>query len=374
MKKKLAIICAGVEQVPLVNKAKEMGVETHCFAWDKEGFTQCKGIADYFHPISIFEKEQILEKCKEIKIDGITTICSDISMPTVAFVAQNMELTGNRYDDTVIMVNKYKARRAFFNYGVNQPRFTVAYEGEEPDMTGLQYPLIVKPTDRGASVGIKKVENEAELKDAIVSAQQLAYSKEAIIEEFLSGKEVCAECISWDYEPYILAITETETLGGPHYSKIAYHQPAQLDANEQTKVADAVRKALKALNFICGPSDIEMVITKEGDVKIVELNPRMGGDSTDKMVKLSTGYDFLEAAVNLAFGQFEKPVLTLNKHSGIYFLSKETEYLKPIIENSKNDPDIVFAEIEDSELRYLQGADGRSGYFIYQSEQLRRWR
>ena len=47
MKKKLAIISANEDQMPLVNKAKEMGIETHCFSWDKtEEHTFCKGIAD----------------------------------------------------------------------------------------------------------------------------------------------------------------------------------------------------------------------------------------------------------------------------------------------------------------------------------------
>lgn len=36
MKKKLAIIGASYLQLPLVKKAKEMGIETHCFAWEAE--------------------------------------------------------------------------------------------------------------------------------------------------------------------------------------------------------------------------------------------------------------------------------------------------------------------------------------------------
>ena len=52
MKKKIAIIGASYLQLPLVEKAKEMGLETHCFAWS-EGAV-CKNVADYFYPISIF--------------------------------------------------------------------------------------------------------------------------------------------------------------------------------------------------------------------------------------------------------------------------------------------------------------------------------
>ena len=57
--RKIAIIGASYLQLPLVNKAKSMGIEVHCFAWE-EGAV-CKEYADYFYPISVTEKEQILE-------------------------------------------------------------------------------------------------------------------------------------------------------------------------------------------------------------------------------------------------------------------------------------------------------------------------
>lgn len=49
--KVLAVIGASYLQLPLVEKAKEMGLEVHCFAW-AEGAV-CKELADYFYPISI---------------------------------------------------------------------------------------------------------------------------------------------------------------------------------------------------------------------------------------------------------------------------------------------------------------------------------
>ena len=63
---KLAIIGAGYLQLPLVHKAKSLGIETHCFAWE-EGAVCCQ-VADYFYPISITEKEQILSICQTPKL------------------------------------------------------------------------------------------------------------------------------------------------------------------------------------------------------------------------------------------------------------------------------------------------------------------
>ena len=58
--KKIVIIGANDFQRPLIQKAHTMGYETHVFAW-KDGSIGEK-TADYFYPISIVEKEQILEK------------------------------------------------------------------------------------------------------------------------------------------------------------------------------------------------------------------------------------------------------------------------------------------------------------------------
>ena len=49
--KKIVIIGAGEFQIQLIEKAKELGYETHVFAWE-EGAVG-KEISDYFYPISI---------------------------------------------------------------------------------------------------------------------------------------------------------------------------------------------------------------------------------------------------------------------------------------------------------------------------------
>ncbi len=106
--KTLAVIGASYLQLPLVQKAKEMGLRVLCFAW-ADGAV-CKDIADKFYPISIVEKEAILQVCQEEKIDGICTIASDVSAPTVAYVAEQMNLTGNTYEAALRAHDKYKSR------------------------------------------------------------------------------------------------------------------------------------------------------------------------------------------------------------------------------------------------------------------------
>ena len=74
MEKNLAIIGASYLQLPLIEKAKEMGYTTHVFAWKANDVGE--EAADKFYPISIIEKEEILEVCKKIGICGICSIAS----------------------------------------------------------------------------------------------------------------------------------------------------------------------------------------------------------------------------------------------------------------------------------------------------------
>ena len=117
--KKLAIIGASYLQEPLIEKAKSMGIETHVFAWAAGDVGEKS--ADYFYPISIVEKDEILKRCREIGIDGICTIASDLAVITVNYVANNMGLTANSIACTEKSTNKHLMRAAFEKNGVKDP-------------------------------------------------------------------------------------------------------------------------------------------------------------------------------------------------------------------------------------------------------------
>lgn len=365
--KKLAIIGANYLQKPLVLKAREMGIETHVFAWE-EGAV-CKEIADHFYPISILEKELILQKCTEIGIDGITSIASDAAVPTVCFVAEKMGLISNRFGDSLVATNKYEMRKRFMHQDVKCPRFEVATTDNLPDVSNFRFPVIVKPTDRSGSRGVLKIEHPKQLKEAVSRAQTESFSGEAIVEEFVQGREVSVESISWEGKHYILAITDKVTTREPYFVELEHHQPTSLDEKVQDKIRIETRKALTAVGVKYGAGHSEFIITNDNKVFAVEVGARMGGDFIGSdLVYLSTGYDFLKGVIDVALGKFEEPEFIWNKHSGIFFLSKETEFLKKIIENSDNFTEIVTSEIIQSDLKHVESSGDRSGYLIYQSD------
>ena len=128
---------------------------------------------------------------------------------------------------------------------------------------------------------------------------------------------------------------------------------------------DLTHSALDALGITDGASHSEYRISNDGNIVIVEIGGRMGGDFIGSdLVRLSTGYDFLKGVIDVALGEFTKPEITKNGHSGVYFLCKETEYLRPVIENWKDNPAFIEGKILDEVLRNVECSADRSGYVI----------
>jgi biotin carboxylase len=364
--KKIAILGASYLQKPLVDKAISMGLETHCFAWDNDEAI-CKEIAHFFYPISVLDKELILEKCLQIKIDGITTIATDICIPTIAFIAEKMNLTSNSYHSSILSTNKGEMRKAFDLNDVKSPKSITVSDFDESQFVDISFPLIVKPTDRSGSRGVTKVENSSELKLAIERGLIESLEKKAVVEEFIEGAEVSVESISWKGKHYILTITDKVTTGAPFFVEIQHHQPSLLSEKIQDTIKNETLKALNALQIKNGAGHSEFKINDKGDVLAIEVGARMGGDFIGShLVQLSTEYDFLKGVIDVALNQFSIPVFSDKHFSGVYYLCKETGYLKPYFE-ANNDFDFE-KKILKQELKNITNSNDRSGFLIYQSD------
>lgn len=365
MNKKIAIIGASYLQQPLVEKCKEMDVYSICFAW--EDGAVCKDLCDKFYPISTVDKDEILKVCQEENIDGITTIASDVATLTVNYVAEKMGLIGNpdKYSQTA--TNKYLMRQCFMKNDVPSPKFTLVNDNIY-NIKGFKFPLIVKPTDRSGSRGVEKVLDPVQLEEAISRARKESFEHKAIIEEFVTGREVSVESISYEGKHYILQITDKVTTGAPFFVELEHHQPSSLPEDIKSQIRNIVLHALNALHVKYGASHSELKITEDGDIRVIEIGARMGGDFIGSdLVKLSTGYDFLKGVIDVAFGEFEEPKISEHNYSGVYFLCKETENLLPIIVNAERCPEIVRAEVTAPVLRKIEQSADRSGYLIYKS-------
>ena len=373
--KKLAILGASYLQVPLIVKANEMGLETHVFAWEEGAIG--KELASYFYPISILDKEAILLKCKEIGIHGITTIATDIAMPSVNFIAKELKLVGNSLEATLISTDKYEMRKALSSKSIPCPRFSFYEIDNFQNHEGFEFPLIVKPTDRSGSRGVTKVNSIDEANKAILKALDNSINKRVIIEEFIqSDREFSVEFISFNGKHYPLAITDKVTTREPFFFEMAHHQPANVNKEIADKIFNVTIEVLNALDIKNGASHTEVYLLDNGEIRVVESAGRMGGDLIGShMVQLSTGFDFLMATIDVALNQFDINKYKRNpkkSYSGVYYIVANPGKIVSIINNFIDFPDIVYCDqlckVGDFIDSLVDGSNKRSGIMVYSSD------
>lgn len=367
--KKIAIIGASYLQEPLITKAKNMGIETHVFAWKANDVGE--KIADYFYPISITEKEEILKKCREIKIDGICSIASDLAAVAVNYVANHMGLIGNSEECTLKSTNKRLMRRCFEENGDPSPKSICVESLSDLDNVDLDFPVIVKPLDRSGSRGITKVIDKNELEAAIEKAKSQGFEKKALVEEFVSGEEYSVECISWKGEHTLLNITKKYTTGAPHFIETGHMEPADLSEDLRDRVKKIVFHALKSLGIEYGASHSEIKIDND-DIKIIEIGGRMGGDYIGShLVELSTGIDFVKAVILTSLGQ--KPDLTSKKtlrYAAVRFVfdKNDIEVLNSI--RATKPEMLVLQDVHEKLNDVITDSSNRNGAFIVGGDSL----
>lgn len=366
--KKLAIIGASYLQEPLIEKAKELGYETHVFAWAANDVGEKS--ADYFYPISIIEKDQILDKCKEIGISGICTIASDLAAVTVNYVADMLKLPCNSPECSLLSSNKYHMRHAFFENNIPSPKSIRVFNATELSNIELTYPVIVKPLDRSGSRGITKLESPDGLEEAIEDAKNQGFEKYALVEEFATGIEYSIECISYQGEHHFLAMTRKYTTGAPHFIETGHIEPANVSKEVLAQVKKVVFSALDALKITDSASHTELKISETGEIKIIEIGGRMGGDFIGSdLVRMSTGVDFVRAVIQVAVG--EKPELTPVCEpmvAAVRFILSQKD-IDVISQIEKEHPEyIVQKEINNGCFDSVTDSSTRLGFCLFKAE------
>lgn len=362
--KKLAIIGASTGQYELCLKAHELGIETHCFAYEKGAI--CKDIVDHFYPISIYECDQIVSICRELGIDGVLSNASDKTSEVVSYVAEHLNLTAPSLEVLRSLHDKYHVRSLTDKVeGLLSPRF-YRYEGVDKGL----YPCVVKPCLGGGKRGVSFVSNASEFAEAIAYANPESQDTvEILVEEYVTGKELSIECLSYRGHHYVIQITDKDSSSAPHFVELGHHQPAEISTELQSKIHRVIPQLLDALGYDNGASHIE-VKYKDSDLYLIEANLRGGGDHiSNKLVYMSSGIDYLKCMIDVALDDFSAPQQTAPSHyAGIYYLCAQTADLLPFFQAAKGKEWVKELEIYSTELQESHSNYERNGYLLYQSD------
>ena len=327
-----------------------------------EGAT-CVGLADVFYPVSLADKDKVVEICKTEKVAGVVSNCSEFSAKVVAYVAEQLQLDGTPYNNLLNIQDKsYTREKANSIEGFAKVKSYLYDDGPAKFL-----PCVVKPIPSSGKKGLSMATTEEEFKQAIKYAHSVLCDS-ILIEEYISGDEVSVESISCRGKHYVVQITDKESLGAPHFVEIGHHQPTQKTAKVVNRIRDIMPKLLDKVGFVTGAAHTELKIDENDNIYLIEINPRGGGDEiSTKLVKLSTGYDYIKSMISASLGELTEPQLSINKCSGIYFLMKQTECRLPFFISAYEHDWYIEGEFTTTDFIDAVGNDSKNGYIIYQS-------
>lgn len=262
-------------------------------------------------------------------------------------------------------------RKKLAQQGINIPKYTLYRNNEFKIKNNFEFPIIIKPTDRSGSRGVTKVNDPKELINAYKRAKNNSFNNQIIIEQYINGKEISVEMVSWNGEHYYLNSTDKETTGEPYFVEIGQHQPSNLSKKLKNRVIDITKKSLDALGIKYGASHTEIKIDENNKLFIIEVGARMGGDFIGShLVRLSTGYDFLQSVIDISLENFTRPKINKRKYSGVFYLNPKPGIVANIVDNSSD-----YYQVIDKEIKYKIGdkvnnikeSSDRKGYILYKS-------
>ncbi len=371
--KKIAIIGGGVMASYFGEACHRLGYEGHYFSMPDGKVDESK--VDFYHEVNIFDKERIVDICKEIDIDGVVAT-TELTISITAYVADKLNLLGNPVKIAEVITNKYRNREAIQNLkDLLSPKYIEVTRIEEIENSNITYPIILKPINFGGKRGITVVNNSSELSQGFDYALKSFPSNlkpRIIVEEYLAGGIECSvESISFKGKHYIVQITQKDSGGAPHCVELGHHQPASISTELWNKVENGVTSGLTAIGLTNGPCHTEIKIIND-KVYLIEFNARPGGDHISwPMVELSTGFDFIAAIILASVGELKPIDRSTFKHnySGLYYVVKQTTYLKNIFDTCENEEWCWERNLVTDEMLELVKNDmEHTNYIIYSSE------
>lgn len=302
--KKLLVVGAGFLQDFVIKKAKAMGYETLAVDMDPDaiGFKH----ADKHKIINIVDEEACYQYAKEENIDGVLTAATDYGVLTAAYIAEKLGLPGISYESAKRIKNKYLVRKCLFENKVDDT--AQSYEVNENTSIDeikdiITYPVIVKPCDGSGSRGTTRVDDAEELLNACTFAINSSLCRKAEIEPFIEGNEYGVESLVVNGEIHVLGVMKKWMTKPPYYAELGHAMSSGLPSEIENKAIRCAANAIKALNITSGSVNMDMIITNEGDIHIVDIGARMGGNMIGPcIIPYGTGISYVENMIRNAVG------------------------------------------------------------------------
>jgi len=207
------------------------------------------------------------------------------------------------------MGSKSAAKALMENAGVP---LVPGYHGEAQDLATFRdaaqrigYPVLLKATAGGGGKGMKVVEHEGELAEALASAQREALSSfgnsQMLVEKYVLKPRHVEIQVFADMHGHCLYLNERDCSIQRRHQKVVEEAPAPgLSAEQRRAMGEAAVKAAQAIGYV-GAGTVEFLLDARGDFFFMEMNTRLQVEHP--VTEAITGLDLVAWQIRVARGE-----------------------------------------------------------------------
>lgn len=300
--KKLLILGANPETIPLVQVANELGVKT--IVTSNSAADAAKKYAWKAVDVDGMDVPGLIALARDEKVDGVLVGVADILVPIYCKVCAALDLPCYATED-IVNIFSYKDvfKATFERYGVHGiPEYYLDENLNADDIAKIKFPVMVKPVDGYSGLGMTVCNEAKELKAGIAKALEFSKCKRFIVERYMQCDDMgmyytfkdgycSASCIydryTTDEQPGLSRVC----LGGTYPSKHINEYFERMHNN-----------AVRLFEKIGIENGVLMLsgFYEEGEFYVYDTGFRLQGEAPHILMKAVHGFDQREMLIRFA--------------------------------------------------------------------------
>lgn len=304
---KTALVLGGTyPHIALIKKLQARGYYTILI--DYLDHPVAKQYADEHVQESTMDMDKVCEIAQERKADLVISTCIDQCNVTCCYVAEKLGLPKPySYEASLNVTDKVRMKKIMIDNQIPTARHYTISSYEEFDAKKLRYPIIVKPADCLGSKGVRRIEkDDVNARAYIQDALSFSRSGHAIIEEYIVGREIGADCMIVNHKAHVVITRERRKINKNNREAIQQiygsFWPADLSEKNLEQLRVIAEMIAKAFNLDNTPLMMQTILADD-EFNVIEFGARIGGGDNYQIIEELTGYDIIQNAISSFLGE-----------------------------------------------------------------------
>ncbi|HET9525309.1 MAG TPA: carbamoyl-phosphate synthase large subunit [Pyrinomonadaceae bacterium] len=265
----------------------------------------------YIEPLTVPTLTEIIRREKPDAllptVGGQTALNLAIALSDAGVLQEHgVEMIGANRDAIKVAENRLLFKQAMDEAGLEMPRggFAKSWDEAKDIVQDTGYPAIIRPSFTLGGTGGGTAYNPEEFEEIIRGGLAASPIHEVLIEESILGWKEFELEVMRDLADNVVIICSIENFDpmGVHTGDSITVAPAQtLTDREYQTMRDLAIRVIRKVGVETGGSNIQFGVNPEnGDIRIIEMNPRVSRSSA--LASKATGFPIAKMAAKLAVG------------------------------------------------------------------------